>query len=141
LRTFGLGGKQKVINIDVSNGKRKGPNGSRIKGCGRGRPAGQGHGARGGRGIRSRRGVRNQLQWMNPRRGAASRGGSIHKVTSCLSESREKGGALNPAHGQGQGEGNERKPRGGVGQDDAQLGNVGGTEANTLETVRNVNFG
>ncbi len=53
----------------------------------------------------------------------------------------KKGGLSIQPMGKARGEGNERKPRGGVGQDDAQLGNVGGTEANTLETVRNVNFG
>ena len=76
---------------------------------------------------------------MNPGGCAAGRSGKVSQVTCGLSEGSEVRGALNPPHGQGQREGNERSP-GGVRKDNSQLGDVGGAETNAIEAVSDVDF-
>ena len=134
-----LGSEKKVVDVNVHAGKRGSPDGGGLKGGGTVGPTREGKEAGAG-GIRSRC-LCNTLQWMNPRECKAASSGTIGQVTCGLGEGSEVRGALDPPHGQGQREGNERSPRGGVRQDDTQLGDIGSTEANAVEAVGNVDFG
>jgi phage FluMu gp28-like protein len=115
----GLGGKQEVVDIDVNDRERFRADRAHQ----RLRPAAPNPTKATGeeRDIR-RRGLGDQFQRMNLGRGAASRGGGVRKVTRCLCERCEEGGALDPPHGQGQGEGNERRRPGEWGRTTPSLG-------------------
>ena len=105
-----LGGEEKIVDVDINAGERRCPDGRGVEGGGTRGPSRDRKEAGAG-GIRSRC-LSNTLQWMNPGECNACCGGCVSQVTCSLSEGSEIRGALNPPHGQGQREGNERSPGG-----------------------------